>query len=110
MILVKMKIRTVAPILLVVLSLSIWAQTSPQQSSSQKSKNLDELGLQVQDSQQRQTTAGEGAHAAEATPEKTISSQEAKELFKSVDEILKFASQETKLPIKEVVKRKLVER
>ena len=46
----------------------------------------------------------------QATPEKIISPQEAKELFKSVDQILEFASQETKLPIKEEVKRRLVER
>jgi hypothetical protein len=62
---------------------------------------------------QDQAPASGGAHAAQttpATPEKTISPQEAKELFKSVDEILDFASQETKLPIKEVVKRRLVDR
>src|SRR5882672_1045844 len=59
---------------------------------------------------QGQTSAGEGTRATQAAPEKTISPQEAKELFKSVDEILDFASQETKLPIKEVVKRRLVDR
>ena len=41
---------------------------------------------------------------------KIISEQEAKELFKSVDQILDFASQETKLPIKQEVKRRLVGR
>jgi hypothetical protein len=54
-----------------------------------------------------------GARTAQSTPatsEKTISPQEAQELFKSVDEILDFASQETKLPIKAVVKRRLVDR
>jgi hypothetical protein len=43
-------------------------------------------------------------------PETTVSPQEAKELFKSVDEILKFASDDTGLPIKHEVKRKLVKR
>ncbi|HWZ81432.1 MAG TPA: hypothetical protein VNW47_02345 [Terriglobales bacterium] len=59
---------------------------------------------------QDQAPAGGGARATRATPEKTISPEEAKELFKSVEEILEFASQETKLPIKEGIKRRLVER
>jgi len=65
-----------------------------------------------------QASAGEGARATQtpagggtgATQEKTISPEEAKELFRSVDEILKFASQDTGLPIKHEVKRKLIER
>jgi hypothetical protein len=65
-----------------------------------------------------QTPAGEGARSTQtpagggtgATQEKTISPDEAKELFRSVDEILKFASQDTGLPIKHEVKRKLIER
>ena len=43
-------------------------------------------------------------------PEKKISPQEAEELFRSVDEILKFVSKDTALPIREDVKRKLVDR
>jgi hypothetical protein len=46
----------------------------------------------------------------QAAPQKTISPQEKDELFKSVDEILEFASRDTKLPIKETVKRRLVDR
>jgi hypothetical protein len=42
--------------------------------------------------------------------ERTISPQEAKELFKSVDDILDFASHDTGLPIKHPVKRKLIQR
>jgi len=42
--------------------------------------------------------------------EKKISPQAAEELFRSVDEILKFASQDTSLPIHEEVKRRLVNR
>jgi len=59
--------------------------------------------LQVQD----QPPAGQGARS---TQETTISSKEAKELFRSVDEILQFASQDTGLPIKNEVKRKLTKR
>jgi hypothetical protein len=42
--------------------------------------------------------------------ETIVSKQEAKELFKSVDEILKFASDDTGLPIRRDVKRKLTDR
>lgn len=45
-----------------------------------------------------------------AKPETTTSSKQAKELFKSVDEILKFASDDTGLPIRHEVKRKLIDR
>ena len=49
---------------------------------------------------------------AEAKPsqETTISSSQAKELFRSVDEILKFASDDTGLPIRHEVKRRLAKR
>jgi len=57
-----------------------------------------------------QTPAGEGARATQATPETTVSPKEAKELFRSVDEILQFASQDTGLPIKHKVKRRLAKR
>src|SRR5271170_6614016 len=57
-----------------------------------------------------QPSAGEGTRATPAAPEATISSKEGKELFRSVDEILQFASQDTGLPIKHTVKRKLATR
>ncbi|MFY9562381.1 MAG: hypothetical protein WAQ52_19280 [Terriglobales bacterium] len=113
----RMKIRTIALVLLaLLLALPAWAQTAPQPPNPPNSRNLDQLGLQLHDQQQSPGPAGEGARATQAaqapqaTQEKIISPQEAKELFKSVDEILEFASQETKLPIKEEVKRRLVER
>jgi hypothetical protein len=43
-------------------------------------------------------------------PESKISPQQADELFRDVDEILKFASQDTALPIKHDVKRQLTSR
>ncbi|MGA9527897.1 MAG: hypothetical protein WBS24_07275 [Terriglobales bacterium] len=50
-------------------------------------------------------------HAPEKeAPEKIISPQEAKELFQSVDELLKFDSEDSGLPIKHEVKRKLTDR
>src|SRR6266849_2597530 len=61
---------------------------------------------------QEPKTGGEGAHTTpdHATPEQKISPEEAGELFRSVDEILQFASKDTALPIKHEVKRKLVSR
>jgi hypothetical protein len=44
------------------------------------------------------------------TPEKIISQTEAQELFRSVDELLQFASKSTGLPIKTPVKRELTNR
>ena len=58
-----------------------------------------------------QPPAGEGARATPDTAsEQKISPQEAERLFRSVDEILRFASQDTLFPIKHEVKRQLVSR
>lgn len=48
-----------------------------------------------------------GADARPPQAEQKISPKEAEELFRSVDEVLQFASQDTNLPIKHEVKRKL---
>jgi hypothetical protein len=53
---------------------------------------------------------GQAPEAAGPAPDTIVSRQEAKELFKSVDEILKFASDDTSLPIKHEVKRRLASR
>ena len=99
--------RLSAWVLVLTLAIPVWAQSAQPQTPAKKP--LDELGLQVQDQPggQSQPSAGEGARA---TQEQTISPAGAKELLRSVDEILKFANQDTGLPIKEVVKRKLVKR
>jgi hypothetical protein len=59
-----------------------------------------------------QKAAGEGARATptDSTEEQKISPQEADKLFRSVDEILQFASHDTLFPIKHEVKRQLVSR
>src|SRR2546422_8668071 len=61
---------------------------------------------------QEPKTGGEGARTTpdHTTQEQKISPEEAGELFRSVDEILQFASKNTALPIKHEVKRKLVSR
>ncbi len=56
------------------------------------------------------TTNGTKPLAPEAYPESKISAKEAEELFQQVDEILKFASDDTGLPIKHAVKRRLTSR
>jgi hypothetical protein len=65
----------------------------------------------------QQKAAVEGARATQTTPQPTspeaeekISPKEAEELFRSVDEILQFASKDTSLPIKQPVKRTLTSR
>src|SRR2546423_772813 len=63
----------------------------------------------------QQKAAGEGARATktQATPpeaEQKISPKEAEELFRSVDEILQFASKDTSLPIKQPMKPTLTSR
>ncbi len=77
--------------LLLLLAGSLWSQT--EESSPPPSSD--------------QPPAPEAARPAQET---TMSSKEGKELFRSVDEILKFASQDTDLPIKHEVKRRLAKR
>lgn len=55
-------------------------------------------------------SADQSQTSTTSAPEKVISSQEAKELFHSVDELLKFSSDDTGFPIKHEVKRKLADR
>jgi hypothetical protein len=110
--------KSVAAVLwFVLLVCGAWSQNQAQPSTNEK--KIDNLGLQVDDSKEdskqdqaqpepTQPAAGEKPSSKE--PETTISSKEAKELFRSVDEILKFASDDTGLPIKHEVKRKLTKR
>ncbi len=74
------------------------------------------VGAQAPPAAPPQKAGGEGARATQATqtpptaPEEKISPQEAEKLFRSVDEILRFVSQDTLFPIKHEVKRELVSR
>jgi len=77
-------------LILVLLALGGWAQAGPSAGA--------------------QTPAGERARAPQEAPEQKISPQEAERLFRSVDEILRFASKDTSFPIKHEVKRQLVSR
>jgi len=57
-----------------------------------------------------QQAATQAPAAPTAETESKISPKEAKELFRSIDEILKFSSKDSGLPIKNEVKRKLTSR
>jgi hypothetical protein len=85
---------------LLFLAVSAWAQeptqpTQPPASPKQKSA---------------ENAPGSGTTQTPQKPEQKISPKEAQELFRSVDQILKFASQDTGLPIKHSVKRQLASR
>src|SRR5271163_273554 len=82
--------------LLVLLPYVLWAQTQapPDQNSQTQNPSND----------------GHATQTTPVAPETTISPKQAKELFRSVDEILQFASQDTGLPIEHKVKRRLTGR
>ena len=96
-------------LLAVLLAGAAWTQPTQPQGFPRDSR-LDEIGLSIQDQQQARQSQAPAGESAGATAEQIVSPQEAKELFKSVDVILQFASQDTRLPIKHEVKRKLVKR
>ncbi len=91
-----------------------WPQSQSQVPAN--NKTVDNLGLQVQDQSKNQSkdqSNDQPQTAPAPSPpetETTVSPKEAKELFRSVDEILEFASQDTGLPIKHKVKRRLASR
>jgi hypothetical protein len=83
-----------------VLACAVVAQQ--QQDSSQPTQSREES---------QYSSAAEQTRGQTALPGETrISPKEAEELFRSVDDILKFASQETGLPIRHQVKRRLTSR
>ena len=69
-------------------------------------------GAQTQSAAAPQTAVPEGKRSPSdsAKPETHITPEQAKELFSLVDELLKFSSQETGLPIKSDVKRQMTTR
>jgi hypothetical protein len=78
-------------LILLLLAVSGWAQTGGSQET-------------------QRSPAGAAAAPQQPPEEQKISPQEAEELFRSVDQILQFASKDTLLPIKHEVKRRLVSR
>ena len=93
--------------LLVLLLGTLWGQAAGGSGAASQKQNHDQTQPQTQPAQ---SPAGEGTRATQATTEPVASSKQAKELFRSVDEILQFASKDTGLPIKHEVKRRLAKR
>jgi len=112
----KMPLKTVLSVVTLVLLLGLWpagiasaqAQSpdqpavpaQPQSPPQPRAAPVPGAGATVQDQQSPSGTA----------PEARITKAQAKDLFRSVDEILGFASQDTGLPITHKVKRNLITR
>ena len=104
-------------VLVLSLTGAVWSQSQPAQSQPaptpksstqpQATTPVPGAGVAVQN-QPSQT--GSGQSAEQPKPESRISKAQAKDLFRSVDEILQFVSQDTGLPIKHQVKRRLITR
>ncbi len=103
----------------ILLGATIWGQPA----QPQPSPAISQQQTSGEDSRpsQNQKSAGKSAHATQgetsksasttqAETEHKISPKEAEELFRSVDEILKFASKDTGLAIRHEVKRRLTRR
>ena len=108
----------VFPLLCAVLSFAQASPSSSQQTPSPTpvpSATPQELPIIPQGEPQTQPSATPNPNRVEIEPvepeqEHKITPEEAKELFRSVDVILKFASQASGLPIKKKVKRAIVSR
>ena len=88
------------------------AQSLPQSSSQPKNQGASPVpgaGATVQD-QPPAHQSGQAQNQDQPEPETHITKEQAKELFRSVDEILDFVSQDTGLPIESKVKRNLITR
>ena len=107
-------------LLLLFLASLVWSQTatpSAPASTTQEQKPGGTSGTNPQqpDGAGKKNPTGAGESPAATPPATTqeetkISPAEAEELFRSLDDILRFASKETNLPIKHEVKRRLVNR
>ena len=92
------------------LSLSCWAQQPiPPAQASPTTPDQSARGGDAKTSQPERD-ADEGIRVTQSEEEKKISPKEAEELFHDVDEILRFASKDTDLPVKHEVKRQLATR
>ncbi len=103
----KFQLCLVAGLVLLV-SAAMWAQAPGQQTQSavpQPPKADSQAG-----GAEQSVPSQDQKHASDASAPQKISPKQAEELFRSVDEILKFASQDTELPIRKPVKRQLSSR
>ena len=82
-------------------------QSSPRQPNNSGAAQVPQAGASVQN---QQSGAGTAQVPEQPEPETHVTKSQAKELFRSVDEILDFVSQDTGLPIEHKVKRNLITR
>lgn len=95
----------------IVLLLALLAATSAGQGPEPSAEQLQPVpGIGATVQEQPAPAPSPQDQATPAEPQKPITKAQAKELFRSVDEILQFVSQDTGLPIKHKVKRKLITR
>src|SRR6516162_9879745 len=106
----------VLSLLLAVFLCSAGAQNNPSPAEAPQQQRVPGTGITIQN-QPSPTPQQPKAAPPPSTPvqqesesEKPITKAQAKELFRSVDEILEFVSHDTGLPIKHKVKRKLITR
>jgi hypothetical protein len=92
----------------ILLAAVCWGQQAPPSAQNQSPAGMAKPSA----TGQAPSAAGQGAaqEKSQAEAETRISPQQAEELFRSVDEILKFCSDDTGLPIKHEVKRRLTSR
>ena len=84
------------------------------QTNGSATQQVPGTGATIQDQQQSGTSADQQNNSSESQdqpePEGHITKQQAKDLFRSVDEILGFVSGDTGLPIEHKIKRNLITR
>jgi hypothetical protein len=99
-------------LLLLLFVAPLLGQSSPQQQPQPPAPPAptDVPGLGVQVESQPQAPPAKAQQPPSANPQYKMSPAEAQDLFRSVDEILKFVSEDTGLPIKHPVKRALASR
>ena len=96
-------LRWLSQLALLVLACTLWGQAASGDAPAQDQASQSQAS-------QGQTPQGKASSATPVPQDTIISPKEAKELFRSVDEILQFASHDTDLPIKHKVKRRLTKR
>ena len=118
----KLKVAFAAALFVLLVTAAAWAQAAPSQQPDGSHENpTPQTGSPAQDLPQ---SSGSGQPSAQGPPQSSdnaqtpsqpepethITKQQAKDLFRSVDDILHFASVDTLMPIEHQVKRNLVTR
>ncbi len=127
----RFKTALAAALFTLLLSTALWSQSTPAQpqtpsqpqqpatpaqprTNGSATQQVPGTGTAVQDQQQSGASTGQQNNSAESQdqpePEGHITKQQAKDLFRSVDEILGFVSGDTGLPIEHKIKRNLITR